>query len=705
MMAGCCQCATENTVDNGNLADLDNRMARQWWRIGIAAVFGGQGMVFSLGVNMTPPDYATPAYWLVHGILALSAVLVLLLLGKPLLLATLSMIKARRLSIEGLFTLSMAGALAGSLYASIGGTGAVYYEVVAVVLLIYTIGKLLGEKSRKRLLRETERLREGFDYAWTLNARGVLIRKPVAEIVVGSHVEIPPGEPITVDGVIVEGVGMVDEKPLTGEPLPIVKRTGDRLRAGCWLREGRLVVRMERPQGQRELDEILKTVENTPDKSGAFQEQADRLMGYFLPFVVIMAMLTALYWGWVDGIPAAILNSMAVLLISCPCVLGLATAVAIWHAMYNLGRLGFLTRNGDLIVALARTRHIFFDKTGTLSEEHLQLRERFWRAGDANERLDMERALLAIERNQAHPIAQAVQRRLQEEGVSDEGIHLEAIQSEPGAGIEAHVRFADGRLWQLRIGEQGYVSAAWARDSWEALEGQLFSRSGRRVYCSRKGAPMGMLIIGEKLRPGGSDLFQNLKQKGIRSTVLTGDQNPERELLAGVTLLTGMSAHQKEAEVRAADNDGDYPIFVGDGINDASAMAAAKASIAIESGAAITVWGATGRVAGDSLQALPAAIALCQQTRMRIHGNLRYAGGYNAVGISLAACGFLHPVVAALIMVCSSFFVTMRALKIKAESVADPTPQAIGMTAGLPKDGAAAPANDTTHHAFRAESN
>ena len=704
-MAGCCQSATQSTADNGNSTDLDNRMARQWWRIGIAAVFGGQGMVFSLGVNMTPPDYATPAYWLVHGILAFSAVLVLLILGKPLLLATLRMIKERRLSIEGLFTLSMAGALAGSLYASISGTGAIYYEVVAVVLLIYRIGKLLGEKSRERLLRETERLREGFDYAWTWNERGILIRKPVAEIAVGTRVEVPPGEPITVDGVIEAGVGMVDEKPLTGEPLPVVKRIGDRLRAGCWLREGRFVVRMERPLGQRELDEILQTVESAPGKAGAFQEQADRLMGYFLPFVVIMAALTALYWGLVDGIPAAILNSMAVLLISCPCALGLATPVAIWHAMYHLGRLGFLTRNGDLIAILAQTRHIFFDKTGTLSEEHLQLRERIWRAGDDKERLDMERALLAVERSQAHPIAQAVQRRLQEEGVSDEGIQLESIQSEPGAGIEARVRFADGRLWQLRIGEQGYVSSAWGLDAWEALEAQLLSRSGRKVYCSRKGAPMGMLVIGEKLRPGGNDLFQTLQQQGIRSTVLTGDQNPERALLEGADLHAGMSSRQKETAVKASDSKGEYPIFVGDGINDASAMAAAKASIAIESGAAITVWGATGRVAGDALQALPAAISLCRQTRARIHGNLRYAGGYNVVGISLAACGFLHPVVAALIMVCSSFFVTMRALKLKAESVADPTPLAIGTTAGLQKDGVAAPANDTSHRASRGESN
>jgi Cu+-exporting ATPase len=704
-MAECCQCAVDPTNDSGSSADLDNRMARQWWRIGIAAVFGGQGMVFSLGVNMTPPAYATHAYWLVHGILALSAVLVLLILGKPLLTATFRMIKNRRLSIEGLFTLSMAGALAGSLYASISGTGSIYYEVVAVVLLIYTIGKLLGEKSRQRLLRETERLREGFDYAWTWNARGVLIRKPVAEIAVGMRVEVPPGEPITVDGVIEEGVGMVDEKPLTGEPLPVVKRIGDRLRAGCWLREGRVVVTVECPLGQRELDQILQTVETAPGKAGAFQEQADRLMRYFLPFVVVMAGLTALYWAFADGIPTAILNSMAVLLISCPCALGLATPVAIWHAMYHLGRLGFLTRNGDLVAVLAQTRHIFFDKTGTLSEEHLQLRERVWRAGDASERLDMERALLAIERSQSHPIAQSVIRRLQEEGVSDEGLQLEMLHSEPGAGIEASVRFADGRLWQLRIGEQGYVSSAWGVDSWSQLEGQLLSRSGRRVYCSRKGAPMGLLVIGEKLRPGGNHLFQALRQLGIRSTVLTGDQNPERELLADAELHAGLSAQQKEAAVKAADNSGDYPVFVGDGINDASAMAAAKASIAIESGAAITVWGATGRVAGDTLHALPAAIALCRQTQARIHGNLRYAGGYNIVGISLAACGFLHPVVAALIMVCSSFFVTMRALKLKAESVADPTPTTGDTLAARQTDGVAAPPNDTGNRASRGESN
>ena len=663
-MSQCCQCPSDSNLATENHADLDKRMARNLWRIGVAAVFGGQGMIFAVGVNMTPPDYGTPAHWLMHGILAFSAVLVLLILGGPLLKATWRMLRERRLSIEGLFTLSMAGALAGSLYASITGTGAIYYEVVAVVLLIYTIGKLLGERSRQQLMRETERLREGFDQAWTWNERGVLSRKPVAEIPLGARVEIPPGEAIAIDGIITNGVGMVDERPLTGEPVPVVKRKGDRIRAGCWLREGRLIASMESPLGERELDQILQTVETTEEQAGAFQEQADRLMWLFLPFVVIVAGLTAVFWAFADGIPAAILNSMAVLLISCPCALGLATPVAIWHAMYHIGRLGFLTRNGDLIAVLAKTRHLFFDKTGTLSEEHLQLREKVWRTGDAREQRDLERAVLAIERNQSHPIAQAVMRRLQEEGVSDEGLEVVSLHSEPGAGIEASVRFEDGRLWQLRLGEQGYAAAAWGGDGWQQLEKSLLSRSGRRVYCSRKGAPMGLLIIGEQLRPGGGELFQSLQRMGIRSTVLTGDQNPERELLTGADLHAGLSAAQKEAIVKTADAADEYPVFIGDGINDATAMAAAKASIAIESGAAVTVWGATGRVAGDTLQALPEAIALCRQTHNRIHGNLRYAGIYNLVGISLAACGFLHPVVAALIMVCSSFFVTMRALRL-----------------------------------------
>ncbi len=655
--------ARASTCPNDGCADFNQRVARGWLSIGVAAVFAGQGMVFSLAVNMTPPTYGSGAYWAVHGILALSAVLVAAFIGRPLFRATWLMVRRRALTIEGLFTLSMAGAFAGSLFASITGEGAVYYEVVAVVLLVYTVGKLMGERSRGRLLVETERLRERFDTAMVVLEGGALEQMAVAHVLPGSLVEVAPGAAVSVDGVIESGLGFVEETPLTGEPLPVVKRPGERLRAGTWVREGRYRVRVDRGPQERELDHILASVENAPEQVSELQGYADRLMGIFLPLVAGVSFSAGVVWWFLDGWSTAMLNSMAVLLISCPCALGLATPVAVWQALYRLGSLGLLSRSGDLVDVLAKTKRIFLDKTGTLSEGKLTLRDMVWRSTESEEVAACRQAVYAVERAQAHPIAAAVVTRLEAEGVSDEGTEILAMNTVSGSGVEAEVRLPGGRSWKIRMGDLGFVAEPWAQEEWRKLEASVFAPEGRRVYVARKGAPMGILVFGEVFRSGVEALSEAFTALGIEAVVLTGDAQPELAKLKGFRVEAGLSAEDKVRHVMASVRAGEAPLFVGDGLNDAAAMSVAQSSIAMESGVAITRSAAAGRLAGDRIDLLPEAIRLCRETRQRIFGNLRYARWYNFFGIGLAAFGLLHPVVAALIMVCSSFFVTARALR------------------------------------------
>ena len=355
--------------------DLDLKLSRAWLKIAIAGVFAGQGMMFSLALNMTPPPHGSPAYLILHGGLIFSSLVVMGFLGRPLFSSTWGMLRARRISIEGLFTLSLLGAFIGSVVGSLTGQGDVFYEVVAIVIAIYTFGRMLGERSQARLKLESERLRERFDRAMVADGAGIWVERPISQVSPGARVCVEPGSAFSVDGWIVEGVGYVEETALTVEPLPVVRRPGDRVRAGTWAVDCRFVLEVEHSLGARELDTILQAVEAADGRPSELQSQANTLIRVFLPLVVIVSLSTALYWSfagiWID----AILNSMAVLLVACPCALGLATPVAISQGLFRLAQMGLVSRDGALIDALAKTKKVFFDKTGTLSESSLRVIE------------------------------------------------------------------------------------------------------------------------------------------------------------------------------------------------------------------------------------------------------------------------------------------------------------------------------------------
>jgi cation transport ATPase len=221
-------------TDDDDCDDLDLKLSKSWLRIAVAGVFAGQGMILSLALNMTPPDYGSTAYWLLHGLLIFSSLVVLAFLGGPLFASTFGMMRSRRLSIEGLFTLSLMGAFIGSVAGSVTGQGSVYYEIVSIVIAIYTFGRMLGERSQAKLQAESSQLRESFDRASLVSPEGGVCDVPISEITKGQIVRVDPGRPFTLDGIVRSGVGFVRETSLTGEPLPVVRRAGDPVRAGTY---------------------------------------------------------------------------------------------------------------------------------------------------------------------------------------------------------------------------------------------------------------------------------------------------------------------------------------------------------------------------------------------------------------------------------------------------------------------------------------
>ena len=649
----CCGCAGEG----------DGFSARVWLRLAVAAVFAGQGMVLSLAVNLTPPAFGGAVYWVLHGGLIAATMGVLVFLGGPLFRATFAMVRERRLSIEGLFTLSLLGAFAGSLVATFTGTGDVYYEVVAIVLAIHTVGRLVGQRSRARLREESARLRETFDTARVVEDGEAPVRMPLSELTEGSVVRVAPGEPFTVDGTVVAGTGFVSETALTGEPTPVVRHEGDRVRAGTWSVDGRFDVRAAALEGDRELDGILRTVEDAGGRPSELQTQADALMRGFLPFVVGVSAATAIYWSFAAGWVEAVLNSMAVLLVACPCALGLATPVAVWQGLYRLAGIGLVSRDGALLDALARTRRVFFDKTGTLSESALRWTEFLVLRGGAERRAPLLRALAAVEADLPHPVARALSHgpdaEAEADGVEGGVCRVEDLRVLPGRGVSARVS-VDGVTFSLTAGEPegGAADPVHA----EALRAGLRDTVGKRVFVWVDGEPAAVAVLREQARSGTASTWEALEALGVRATVLTGDPAPALELPASVPVKAGLSAADKERAVIAAASAGEYPLVVGDGINDAAAMARASGAVAMGGGSAYTRATAAGQLAGDRIDAVPRAISVARKVHRTLRGNLLYAAAYNVLGMGFAAAGMLHPVFAAVLMLGSSFFVTARAL-------------------------------------------
>ena len=433
-MSGCCSCASPQ--DPGLTGE---RVADTFWiRLGVALVLAGQSMVLGLGINLASPTYGSSTYWWLHGALIVSALVSIGLLGPRLARESWRAARAGRITVEALFVVSCVGALGGSLVATFAGEGSVYYEVVAIVLVVYSVGKRIGSASRDRVLREVASYRETFDTAREILPSGEEQTVPVNRIHPGALVRIDPGEPVPVDGLIREGSGYLEQSQLTGEPIPVVGRPGGPIHAGSWSVDGTFVVEATEESGHRTIDRILDWVEKARERPSRLQTWADRTIGWFFPVVLTVAVLT--FAGWLlagSGWAAALFNSMAVLLVACPCALGLATPIAVWKGMFRLAERGFLCRHGEAFDALARSRRIFFDKTGTLSEARLIVRDFQILPGCPVDPDDLRDRVAAVESGQEHPVARALA-RLAEKPVT-RVIERTIL---PGRGIEATVETA-----------------------------------------------------------------------------------------------------------------------------------------------------------------------------------------------------------------------------------------------------------------------
>lgn len=432
--------------------------------------------------------------------------------------------------------------------------------------------------------------------------------------------------------------------------------------AGTYSVDGTFTIRPEKLLGERTLDGILKTVEQAQQTPSNLQEQADRLMQWFLPIVVTLCLSTFLIWNLFIPWTQALFHSMAVLLVACPCALGLATPIAIWSGLWKLSTLGIVSRRGELIDALAKADRIIFDKTGTLSEDELLLVDWVFSDSFLNQKDKLKHEVCAIERRNQHPIAKAFINHI--DGLALEPMPIQVKDSKliAGEGIEGHIEDQTHTAKHLLIGNLGFMPPS-THQAFHQLVKESFCKEAKKIiYILVDGQVAASALFDEKLREGTTDVLQALHTLSVQINILTGDPTPQWESLEGVKVDCGLSAEQKEARIREWQAAGEHLIYVGDGINDAPAMSLCKGSIAMGAGAKLTQTTSTGVLMGNTLSPIPNAIKLCRNIYNKIQGNLVFAVSYNMLGMGLAAAGILNPIVAALIMLVSSLFVSIRAM-------------------------------------------
>ena len=667
-MSACCAAPPDLNAPRGPSEDPATndspQLAGEWLRIGIAAIVAMLSMTFGLAVNISPPGPdARP--W-IHGVLALSAVVVFALVGGPMCRRAWDELKAGRIVVEQLFLVGIFGAFGASVHCSLTGHGAIYYEIVAILLAIYNFGSIIGNRRRELVRRAADGLREQFDRCTRLDCLGEESRVAVSTIAVGDSVLVRPGEGVPIDGRVLAGTGFVREASITGEPFPVVKRPGDRVLAGGHALDQALTIEATSPGSARQLDQLLDAVRAAQMHPSALQLEADRVVAWFLPAVLVVATLTGIGWtigaGWIPGL----FNALAVLLVACPCALGLATPIGLWGALGQLAQRGIVASSGELIERLARVDTVVFDKTGTLSDDDMTLVDFVGDESGEFSRETVKAWIAQIENASAHPVAKAF--RSWHETVAAGAPQIELL---PGVGLAASLPAAGGKLHRVAIGNRALLTTSADHARAAQLEQQLapglVASATLQLYVMVDGRVAGVAMLRERLRGSAAEALEELRAARVELHVMTGDRADHVAALGLPSLPPdqihgAMSPLDKVALVEEMQARGRQVLFVGDGLNDSAALAQADAGLALASGASLSLEAAAGRLIGGDLSAVPAAIATCRATMSAVRTNMLFAAGYNLIGITLAASGVLHPVVAALLMLASSLTVTTRAL-------------------------------------------
>lgn len=550
------------------------------------------------------------------------------------------------------------------------GTAVSYFEAAGVIITLILVGRYLEQIARGRTSDAIRRLLSLQVPTARVWRDGDYTELNVEAVVSGDQVLVRPGERIPVDGEVIEGQSRIDESMISGEPLPVAKGQGDEVIAGTVNAQGSLTFRVTRVGKETVLAQIVELVERAQAEKPPIQQLADRIAGVFVPIALVIAALTAVTWLNVGPEPVlsyAFVATVSVLLIACPCAMGLATPTAVMVATGKGAENGMLMRRGAALEALARADMVVLDKTGTLTVGRPQLTHLEVVEGDEESLLAL---MAAVEAHSEHPIGTAIVEAARKRGLSLPAVSKFA--AEVGFGVHGQV---DGQ--SIQVGAAHYMEKLGIDVSAVAeVAHQLATEARTTVYVAADGVLLGLAAVADPPRPESAAVVAELKARGLKVAMVTGDQAATAEAVArGLkidTVLAGVLPDGKAAEVERLQAEGHRVIFVGDGINDAPALARADVGVAIGSGTDVAIEAADAVLMRADLTALRDAIDLARKTHRVIRGNFVWAYGYNvalipvAAGVLFPLTGWLlNPMAASAAMSLSSLLVLSNSLRLR----------------------------------------
>ncbi|WP_373187843.1 copper-translocating P-type ATPase [Halopseudomonas sp.] len=550
------------------------------------------------------------------------------------------------------------------------GTAESYFEAAAVIVTLILLGRYFEHIAKGRTSEAIKKLLRLQAKTARVVRDGETIEVPIEDVVSGDRIQVRPGDRIPVDGVVEEGQSYVDESMISGEPVPVSKESGAEVVGGTINKNGSLVFRVTRVGGDTVLSQIVKMVEQAQADKPPIQQLADKIAGVFVPIVILVAIITFAVWYWFGPEPTlsfAFVTSVSVLLIACPCAMGLATPTAIMVSTGKGAEMGVLFRRGAALETLAKMDTVVLDKTGTLTQGRPELTDFVVMEGNDDELLSW---VAAIESQSEHPIGEAIvgaakARELELPGVT-------AFNNEPGYGIKANVA---GR--QIHIGADRYMERLGVDLAAAKEQARALAEEGKSPFYAAVDGKLAVIIaVADPLKEGSVEAIAELRSLGLEVAMLTGDNRVTAEAIArqvGIErVLAEVLPQQKAEEIKRLQDEGRLVAFVGDGINDAPALAQAHVGIAIGTGTDVAIEAGDVVLMRGDLRGIVNAAALSRRTRKTILGNFFWAYGYNlalipvAAGVLFPVSGFLlNPMLAAGAMSLSSIFVLTNSLRLR----------------------------------------
>jgi Cu+-exporting ATPase len=549
--------------------------------------------------------------------------------------------------------------------------GHVYFETAAVIITLIRLGKYLEAKAKGHTSEAIKKLLNLRPKMANITRDGKDMTVAVDDVLMGDIVTVKPGEKFPVDGVVIEGRSIVDESMLTGESLPVEKKQGESVTGATLNKTGLIKFEAVKVGKQTVLAQIIRLVEEAQGSKAPIQRLADRVSEYFVPAVIIISLGTFVYWyffapaivGDQSIFTRALINMVAVLVIACPCAMGLATPTAIMVGTGKGAQSGILIRSGEALEIAGKVKKIVFDKTGTITRGQPVVNDIVVLTPEITEN-ELLFWAASVEKGSEHPLGEAL---VAEAGnrnltLSDPS----GFVNQSGLGVSAEIKGKKVRVGNLRMMEGSEVRIT--QNANEIVE-KFQSEAKTAMVISVDDSIVGVIAVADQVKEGSKEVVAELKEMGLKTIMLTGDNKKTADAIAAEVgidqVIAEVMPDGKNSEIKRLQEDGSLIAMVGDGINDAPALAQADVGMAIGTGTDVAIAAAPITLMGGTLKSVSKAILLSKRTVSTIKQNLFWAFFYNVILIPIAAAGLLNPMLAASAMAFSSVFVVTNSLRLK----------------------------------------